>query len=94
MLRGALRMATAERRNAGAMDELPLTRAAGTYLGGRAPWYTDWVTRSDLCEPFWEPMSLGAPSTGWTSPSSSSAAGRTCSSNRPSISTPVSANEA
>ena len=58
VLRGALRMATAERRNAGAMDELPLTRAASTYLGGRAPWYTDWVTRSDLSDPFWEPMNV------------------------------------
>ncbi len=58
VLRGALRMATAERRNAGAMDELPLTRAASTYLGGRAPWYTDWVTRSDLSDAFWEPMNL------------------------------------
>ena len=57
-LRGALRTATAERRNAGAMDELPLTRAASTYLGGRGPWYTDWVTRSDLSDPFWEPMNV------------------------------------
>jgi uncharacterized protein len=57
-LRGALRMATAERRDAVAMNELPLSAAADTYLRGRAPWYTDWVTRSDLGDPFWEPMNL------------------------------------
>jgi putative CocE/NonD family hydrolase len=57
-LRGALRMATAERRNAAAMDELPLAGASSTYLGGRGPWYTDWVTRSDLSDHFWEPMNL------------------------------------
>ena len=58
VLRGAFRMATAERRNAGAMDELPLTRAARTYLDGRGPWYTEWVGRRDLSDPFWEPMNL------------------------------------
>ncbi len=57
-LRGLLRMATAERRNAVAMNELPLTAAANTYLDGRGPWYTDWVTRSDLDDPFWKSMNL------------------------------------
>jgi uncharacterized protein len=58
MLRGALRTATAERRNAVAMNELPLTAAASTYLDSRGSWYSDWVTRSDLTDPFWEPMDL------------------------------------
>jgi putative CocE/NonD family hydrolase len=57
-LRGAVRMARAQRRDAAAMDELPLTLAASTYLGGRGPWYTDWVSRSDLDDPFWAPMNL------------------------------------
>ena len=59
-LRGSIRTITAERRNATAMDELPLEQAARTHLGGRAPWYVDWVTRPDLDDPFWAPMDLGA----------------------------------
>jgi putative CocE/NonD family hydrolase len=60
VLAGAVRQATAGRRDAAAMDELPLARATETYLGGRAPWYRDWVTRPDPDDPYWEPMKLGA----------------------------------
>ena len=56
VVRGTVRMATAERRNTQAMDVLPLARAAETHLEGRAPWYTDWVTRPALDDPFWKPM--------------------------------------
>ena len=58
VLQGAVRQATAERRNAAAMDELPLVRAGDTHLGGRASWYADWVTRPDLSDPYWAPMNL------------------------------------
>jgi uncharacterized protein len=58
-LRGALRMATAERRNASAMNELPLVALGDGHLEGRAPWFADWVTRPDLRDPFWAPMQLG-----------------------------------
>ncbi len=59
VLRGSVRTATAERRNAKAMDELPLVQAARTHLEGRAGWYPDWVTRPDLADPYWVPMNLG-----------------------------------
>ncbi len=58
MLRGALRSATAERRNAGALDALPLVQGARTHLGGGATWYEDWVSRPDVHDPFWAPMDL------------------------------------
>jgi putative CocE/NonD family hydrolase len=58
-VRGMLLQASAERRNAKAMDELPLARAAETHLDGRAPWYVDWVTRPDASDPHWQPMQLG-----------------------------------
>jgi uncharacterized protein len=57
-LQGSVRVATAKRHNASAMNELPLTAAASGHLEGRAPWYTDWVTRPDLNDPFWKPMNL------------------------------------
>jgi len=60
VVRGAIRQATAERRNTAAMDELPLVRAGETHLGGRASWYADWVTRSDLTDAYWAPMDLTA----------------------------------
>jgi putative CocE/NonD family hydrolase len=60
VVRGAFRTATAEKRNIGAMDELPLVRAGETHLGGRASWYADWVTRPDLSDPYWSPMNLTA----------------------------------
>jgi putative CocE/NonD family hydrolase len=57
---GAIRQATASRRNEAAMSELPLARASETHLAGRAPWYPDWVGRPDLHDPFWAPMNLSA----------------------------------
>jgi putative CocE/NonD family hydrolase len=58
---GALRMALATnaKRVRGALDELPLVGPAKTLLEGRAPWYTDWVTRPDPEDPFWAPMQHG-----------------------------------
>jgi hypothetical protein len=58
---GALRMALATnaRRVRAALDELPLVGPAQTLLEGRAPWYTEWVTRPDLQDPFWAPMQHG-----------------------------------
>ena len=55
-----LQSARDRRRIRPALDELPLVSAASTFLGGRAPWYTDWVTRPDPRDPFWAPMQHGA----------------------------------
>ncbi len=41
------------------LNELPLVSPATTFLGGRAPWYVDWVTRPDAHDPFWAPMQHG-----------------------------------
>jgi uncharacterized protein len=54
------RMATTGRRVRAAQDRLPLVAAADDLLGGRAPWYPDWVSRPDLDDPFWRPMRHGA----------------------------------
>jgi putative CocE/NonD family hydrolase len=57
---GMLNQARAERRNAKAMAGLPLVDAGGAFGDGRAPWYRDWVGRSDLNDPFWRPMDASA----------------------------------
>ncbi|HXN63031.1 MAG TPA: CocE/NonD family hydrolase [Acidimicrobiales bacterium] len=59
-LAGALRTITTGRRIGPHMDTLPLTEAASTILGGRAPWYADWVTRPEATDPFWAPMQHAA----------------------------------
>jgi|HubBroStandDraft_1064217.scaffolds.fasta_scaffold66820_2 putative CocE/NonD family hydrolase len=58
---GALRMAltTNARRVSAALDELPLVAPAKRILEGRAPWYTDWVSRPAAEDPFWAPMQHG-----------------------------------
>ena len=54
VVKGSFRTATAERRNAKAMDELPLVQAAQTHLEGRAPGTPtgsaapSWATRSGV----------------------------------------------
>ncbi len=53
------RVATGRRALNRALGQLPLVDAAHGLLGGRAPWYREWVTRPDLDDPFWEPMRLG-----------------------------------
>ncbi|MDE3205682.1 MAG: CocE/NonD family hydrolase [Acidobacteriota bacterium] len=53
------RVATGRRALRQALDQLPLVDAADSLLGGRAPWYREWVTRPDLDDAFWEPMRLG-----------------------------------
>jgi putative CocE/NonD family hydrolase len=52
------RMVTANRRQAPAMAGLPLVTAAEQLTAGNAPWYTEWVSRRDLTDPFWAPMQL------------------------------------
>ena len=59
-LGGALRTIATPRRIGPHMDALPLTGAADTILGGRAPWYSDWVTRPEATDPFWSPMQHAA----------------------------------
>jgi uncharacterized protein len=58
LARTAVRMVTADRRQAPAMAGLPLVTAAEQLTGGNAPWYPDWVGRRDLDDPFWAPMQL------------------------------------
>lgn len=48
----------ARKRVAEAAGELPLVSADRSLLGGRAPWYSDWVARRDMADPSWEPMVL------------------------------------
>ena len=61
-VRGALRMALASnaKRVTSALEELPLVAPAKTLFEGRAPWYSDWVSRPDAADPFWAPMQHGA----------------------------------
>ena len=54
-----LQSARDRRRIRPVLNELPLVSPASTFLGGRAPWYTDWVTRPDPRDPFWAPMQHG-----------------------------------
>ena len=57
-LRALARRIAGRGRMAAAYDRLPLAAVAGAELAGKAPWYTDWVTRPDLDDPFWAPMRL------------------------------------
>jgi uncharacterized protein len=54
VLRGLARNARASRRLGPVYAGLPLGAAAEGALGGRAPWFSDWLTRPDAADPFWE----------------------------------------
>ena len=41
-----------------ALAALPLTDAADEMMGGRAPWYREWVGRRDLSDPWWKRATL------------------------------------
>jgi uncharacterized protein len=60
MVRGMIRMATAERKLQPAMSKLPLKTSARQLLGDRAPWFEDWLEHTDLSDPFWAPLQCRA----------------------------------
>lgn len=51
--------ATAARRLAPAFAGLPLGDSVDTALGGRAPWFREWVAHPDLADPFWDAKRAG-----------------------------------
>lgn len=50
------RLITSGRRLKPVLNSLPLAEGAKRYFGDNAPWVTDRFERSDLSDPFWEPM--------------------------------------
>lgn len=50
---------TAVRRQRGAQVHLPVTEAAESLVGGRAPWFREWATHPDLDDTFWSRAQLG-----------------------------------
>jgi uncharacterized protein len=53
VVRGLARSATAPRRLGPVYAGLPLGAAAESALGGRAPWFADWLGTPDAADPFW-----------------------------------------
>jgi uncharacterized protein len=60
MVRGLIRMATAERKLQPVLNRLPLMTSARQLLGDRAPWFEGWLEHTDLSDPFWAPLQCGA----------------------------------
>lgn len=60
LLRGLWGQLTATRRLSPALARVPLATAGADLWGDRAPWYADWVAHSDITDPFWGTMQLGA----------------------------------
>jgi putative CocE/NonD family hydrolase len=58
-LRQARRVATARRRAAPALSELPLASAGEALLGGKAPWYREWAEHEDIDDAYWSAYRLG-----------------------------------
>ena len=59
-VRGAARMATADRRNQEGLYGLPLADAAEPLLDGRATWYREWLTHTEPSDPYWDPRRADA----------------------------------
>jgi hypothetical protein len=53
-LRGLVRLATAERRLAPYLGELPLQGLAERFGGNPAPWFDEWLAHPDLDDPYWD----------------------------------------
>ncbi|MBN1093313.1 CocE/NonD family hydrolase [Blastococcus sp. TML/M2B] len=53
-LRGLVRLATAERRLAPFLGELPLQGLAERFGGTPAPWFDEWMDHPDLADPYWD----------------------------------------
>ena len=47
-------------RVAKALAALPLSDAGEELMGGKAPWYREWVSRRDLSDPWWQRANLSA----------------------------------
>jgi putative CocE/NonD family hydrolase len=68
MLRQARRVATARRRTAPALSNLPVAAAGEALFEDKAPWYRRWAEHEDIDDPFWSPYRLGDGLTGSTVP--------------------------
>ena len=53
-LRGLVRLATAERRLAPHLGELPLQGLAERFGGQPAPWFDEWLAHPDLSDAYWD----------------------------------------
>ncbi|HEV7189169.1 MAG TPA: CocE/NonD family hydrolase [Blastococcus sp.] len=53
-LRGLLRLATAERRLAPHLSQLPLQGLAERFGGTPAPWFDEWLDHPDLSDSYWD----------------------------------------
>jgi putative CocE/NonD family hydrolase len=60
LVRGLVKLATIAKRVAPAYTQLPLGKGTADVLGGRAPWFTDWLEHPDVDDPFWSRVRLGA----------------------------------
>src|SRR3954468_14234624 len=54
VLRGTLRLMTAERRLAPHLHRLPLQGLAEQFGGAPAPWFDEWLAHTDLSDPYWD----------------------------------------
>jgi putative CocE/NonD family hydrolase len=53
-LRGAMRLATAERRLAPVLARLPIKGMTSSFGGTPSPWFDEWVDHPDLADPYWD----------------------------------------
>lgn len=60
LVRALVKLATIDKRLAPAYRRLPLGKGTAQVLGGRAPWFTDWLAHPDLDDPFWSRVRLGS----------------------------------
>jgi uncharacterized protein len=60
MVRGLVRLITAERRLRPALDRMPIKAGARDLLGTGAPWFESWLEHPKAADPFWEPLQCGA----------------------------------
>ncbi|SFL38295.1 CocE/NonD family hydrolase [Geodermatophilus ruber] len=54
VVRGTLRLMTAERRLAPHLHRLPLQGLAERFGGTPAPWFDEWLAHPDLADPYWD----------------------------------------
>jgi predicted acyl esterase len=94
VLRGMLRLMTAERRLAPHLGKLPLQGLAERFGGTPAPWFNEWLDHPDLTDPYRDRYRATPAVHSSTVPPCSSADGTTGSSSRRCTSTPLCATAA
>jgi putative CocE/NonD family hydrolase len=60
MLKGLLRVVSAEQRLRPALDRMPVAAGARGLLGDDAIWFERWLEHPRLSDPFWAPLQCGA----------------------------------